>query len=121
MWLLALVGFYVAVPLASLVCLATGAWLRGRCPTWLLAVATVPPLIFAVVAIIAATMDFSLIAVWMAVACGLLVWAMAAASRGRPGRRLCALVGMAIPAPAMAFVLTIGITTLWYVLFGGLS
>jgi hypothetical protein len=104
------VGVGMVLPLVSLVCLAMGVWRRGQCPTWLLAVAVVPPICFAFAAHVVFT-NFIVVAVpvWMAVSVGLLLVAVAAARRGWPVRRASALLGLAVPVPLMAFTLFLAV------------
>jgi hypothetical protein len=97
-----LYSMYLAVPLVSLACLVFGIWRHGRCGVWVLGLALVPPFFMLVIGLLNANVWLP---VWMAV-CVLTLAAAAGASRheSRVGR-FASLLGMALPAPAMVYLL----------------
>jgi len=111
MWPVIFVALWMVLPVVSLACLIVGLWRRGRCRTWLLVLALLPPLAWGAV-LTAGTEPggFPALPVWMAASVVLIGLAGLAARRHARLGRLTALVALATPAPLMAMVAWVGIT-----------
>ena len=105
------IAFFVVLPILAVVCFLAGIVLGGRCPVWLLLVAAMVPLGYALTALFWSVSDgidwFALVGLWMALAFAILIWAMIAARRGRPYRRLSSLLGLAMSLPVAACALVV--------------
>jgi len=102
-------GLFFGLPLIAVASLIAGIVLKGKCPTWLLGVACLSPLGYALwllsSSFVAGVMDRGTsVGIYMALAFGLLVWAMLAGRGGWRFRRLMTLLGLAMPVPVSAYV-----------------